>query len=145
MASNGASRRGLLLANGILSILAAIFQINNGAMLVAFFFLTGLTHTLAWEVLPFLPGLWFDFWQIPIPAMVGWRPSIEVFIRGLSLLILGILAMAGGISAVRRKSFGLSMAGAICALASGLLGVLAVIFVALGKREFGAERKENGI
>jgi len=145
MASNGESRRGLLSAGGVLSILAAIFQINNGAMLVAFFFLTGLTHTLAWEVLPFLPGLWFDFWQVPIPGMVGWRPPIEVFIIGLSLLILGIVTMAGGISAVRRKRFGLSLAGAICALASGLLGVLAVVFVSLSKREFGAERKENEV
>ena len=61
------------------------------------------------------------------------------------LLFLGILAVVGGISAIRRKRFGVSLAGAICALISGILGILAVIFVALGKREFGAERKENGI
>ena len=139
MRSNNSNRIGLVSAGGVLSILAAIFQINNGAMLVLFFFTTGLTHMLAWEVLPFLPGLWFDFWQVPIPAMVGWRPPIEVFIIGLSLVILGIIAMAGGISAVRRRRFGLSLAGAICALASGLLGILAIIFVALGKREFGAK------
>jgi len=66
-------------------------------------------------------------------------------ITGGLLLALGILAVTGGISAIKTKSFGLSLAGAICALPSGLLGILAVIFVALGKREFGAERKENGI
>ncbi len=145
MAYDGTDKGGLVTAGGILSVVAGIFQISNGAMLVAFFFLTGSTHGLAWEILPFLPGLWFDFWQVAIPAMVGWRPSIEVFIRGLSLLILGILAMAGGISAIRRKRFGVSLAGAICALPSTIFGILAVILVTLGKKEFGAEEKENGI
>jgi len=51
--------------------------------------------------------------------------------------ILGIVAIVGGISAIKRKKFGLSLAGAICALLSGLMGILAVIFVTLGKREFG--------
>jgi hypothetical protein len=60
-------------------------------------------------------------------------------IIGVLFLVLGILAVIGGISAVRRKSFGLSLAGAISALPSGLLGILAVIFVALGKRELRAE------
>ena len=70
--------------------------------------------------------------------MVGWRPPVEELIMGLCLLILGILAMAGGISAVRGKRFGLSLVGAICALGSGLWGMMAVIFVALGRREYGA-------
>jgi len=57
---------------------------------------------------------------------------------------LGIIAIVGGISALRRKGFGLSLAGAICALPSPILvilGILAVIFVALGKREF----KDEGL
>jgi hypothetical protein len=49
---------------------------------------------------------------------------------------MGILAIAGGISAIRRKRFSLSLAGAICSLPSTLLGILAVILVAFGKREF---------
>ena len=57
----------------------------------------------------------------------------------------GYTSYRGGVSAIRQKRFGLSLVGAIAALASGLLGILAVIFVALGKREFGAERKENGV
>jgi hypothetical protein len=61
-----------------------------------------------------------------------------MFTGGL-LLALGILAITGGISAVRRRSFGLSLAGAICALPKGILGILAIIFVALGKREFGVK------
>jgi hypothetical protein len=57
----------------------------------------------------------------------------------LPILVLGVLAVVGGVSAIRRKRFGLSLAGAICAIISGLLGILAIIFVALGKREFGAK------
>jgi hypothetical protein len=144
MASNGTDKGGLLSAGGILSIIAGIFQINNGVVFMAFF-LTYASMWPYWPIIPFLPGLWFDYRHILIPAMVGWRPSILYFIIGLTILVLGILAVIGGISAVRRKRFGLSLAGAICALPSVILGILAIIFISLGKREFGAERKENGI
>jgi hypothetical protein len=60
-------------------------------------------------------------------------------------LILGIVAVVGGISAIRRKRFGLSLAGAICALLSGLMGILAIILIVLGKREFRAKVKEDVI
>jgi hypothetical protein len=61
-------------------------------------------------------------------------------IVGVSLVALGIVAIVGGISAIRRKNFGLSLAGAICALPSHILGILAVIFVSLSKKEFEAEK-----
>ncbi len=145
MASNDSSRGKLLTAGGILSMVAGIFQINNGVVLVAFF----LTHVDAvhrimpfWAFTPLLPGLWTDYWDI-FNFSHG-APTL-LMIVGVFFLVLGILAVLGGISAVRRKKFGLSLAGAICALASGLLGILAVIFVALGKREFRAKGQENGI
>jgi hypothetical protein len=137
MASNGSDKIRLLSAGGVLSIVAGIFQINNGVAPMVYFLTGG--SIPGWEVLPFLPGRVFN-WPI-----VGSLPSISFFIIGLSILVLGILSVKGGISAIRGRRFGLSLAGAICALASGLLGVLAVIFIVLGKREFGAERKENGI
>jgi hypothetical protein len=128
---NDNSRGKLLTAGGILSIVAGIFQINNGGVLMAFF----LTHDLEplWEIFRFLPGFWVEW------ADIHYGPPIWQMIMGVFFLVLGILAVTGGISAIRRKKFGLSLAGAISALPSGLLGILAVIFVALGKREFGAE------
>jgi hypothetical protein len=138
MRSSGNVRHNLLTAGGILSIVAGIFQINNGAMLMASF----LTHVRVYEIMPFegmipfLPGLWVDSWQF---SNFTYGSPIWGMIIGVLFLVLGILAVIGGISAVRRKSFGLSLVGAICALASGLLGILAVIFVALGKRELRAE------
>lgn len=51
--------------------------------------------------------------------------------------ILGIVALIGGICAIRRKSWGMSLAGAIAAfLPSSILGILAIIFIALSKNEF---------
>ena len=57
---------------------------------------------------------------------------------GVILLILGVIAIVGGAAAMKRKSWGLALAGSICALFSpvGILGILAIIFVALGKSEF---------
>jgi hypothetical protein len=59
---------------------------------------------------------------------------------GIIIVAAGLIAVVGGISAIRRYRFGLSLAGAICALPLGLFGIPAVIFVALGKREFEAQK-----
>jgi hypothetical protein len=132
MASSEHKRR-LFTAGGTLSIIGGVFQINNGVVFMAFF-LTYASMWPYWPTIPFLPGLWFDYRQILVPGIVGWRPPIVYFIAGLTIFVLGILAVVGGISAVRRKRFGLSLAGAICALPSVILGILAVVFVSMGKR-----------
>ena len=57
---------------------------------------------------------------------------------GIPLVILGIVAIVGGVYAIRRRIWGLALAGAICAIFSvfGILGILSVIFVSLSKKEF---------
>jgi uncharacterized membrane protein YbaN (DUF454 family) len=62
-----------------------------------------------------------------------------LIIVGVTLFALGIVAIVGGVSALRRKNFGLSLAGAICALPSMPLGILAVIFVSVSNKEFEAK------
>jgi len=136
MASNGVDRGKLLTAGGILSIVTGAFEMIFGSVV------TALTMSGV------IPGV-FHLGRFEIHI----TPSFTYL--GVPLLVLGIIAIVGGISAIRRKSFGLSLVGAICALPSALIGILniicvpmgilAVIFVAVGKREFGAERKENGI
>jgi len=49
---------------------------------------------------------------------------------------LGIIAMIGGIAAMKRSRVGLALTGATCVLLSGTLEVLAVIFVSLAKGGF---------
>ncbi|MCJ7669957.1 MAG: QVPTGV class sortase B protein-sorting domain-containing protein [Dehalococcoidia bacterium] len=54
---------------------------------------------------------------------------------GAPFIILGIIAIVGGIYATKRRTWGLALAGSICALPAGL-GILAIIFVIMGKGEF---------
>jgi uncharacterized membrane protein HdeD (DUF308 family) len=59
------------------------------------------------------------------------------FAVGAVFVILGIIAIVGGIYALKRRSWGLALAGSICALPAGfLLGILAIIFVIMGRDEF---------
>ena len=119
-------RGGLLSAGGILSIIVGAFEVIGGGMMLA---LISLSVPLRLWFLPFTPRFWFGH-------SIGAIPIWLIIAAGL-LLVLGIIAIAGGVSAVRRGSFGLSLAGVICALIPlNLLGLLAVIFVSLGKREF---------
>ena len=119
-------RGGLLSAGGILGIIVGAFEVIGGGMMLA---LISLRMPLRLAFLPFTPRFWFEH-------SIGVIPMWLIILAGL-LLVLGIIAIAGGVSAIRRRSFGLSLAGAICALIPfNLLGLLAVIFVSLGKREF---------
>ena len=58
---------------------------------------------------------------------------------GAPLIVIEIISIIGGIFAIRRNIWGLALAGAICALFPPpviVLGILAIIFVAMGKKEF---------
>jgi hypothetical protein len=126
MVSNGNDRGGLLSAGGVLSIVVGAFEVIGGGIMVA---LVSFRIPLRLLLLPFHP-------RFGGACSMANIPTWSIIVGGL-LVVLGILAIAGGISAIRRKSFGLSLAGAICALIPlNLLGLLAVIFVSLGKREF---------
>ena len=144
MASNGDSRGGLLTAGGILSIVSGASEATFGAITVG--------STIAnIELLKVWPPSTF-------PGIIWWIGT------GVSIFALGIVAIIGGVSAIRRRIFGLSLAGAICCVVSSviyevmsffgvplggvvwalawlILGQLAIIFICLSKKEFGAERK----
>lgn len=66
---------------------------------------------------------------MPLPLIAG---------VGLPLLIMGVVSILGGISALQRRRWGLALAGGICALVpmQTLLGVLAIVFLAISKEEF---------
>ena len=147
MESNGNSKSGLLTAGGILSIVAGILQINTGIGLIGGS-LMGYMESFIEEFplsIIFLPGFWpilnehiLDSFHWQAVNVIG---SVKVggVIAGGLLVILGITALVGGISAIKRNIYNRSLVGTICALPSGLMGILAVIFVVLGKKEFRAK------
>jgi len=139
MAYDDGNRSRLLTTGGILSVVAGVYQlIISGALIQVGLFYGA--YCAMWPVinalfLPFLPNAWR--WYILDWGMVlGIYSRTWFLIPGGFIGALGIVAIVGGISARRRKRYGLSLAGAICALPSHILGVLAVVFVALRKREF---------
>ena len=114
-------RGGLLTAGGVLSIIAGVVQLLGGLAMAVFL---PMLLTFVDEV---FPGVGV--------AMMALQ---NAFIAGCVLAVLGIIALVGGIHAVRRGKYGLALAGAICSLPSHIIGILAIIFVAVARREFGA-------
>jgi hypothetical protein len=82
--------------------------------------------------------------------VLDWIPGLNIgFGIGLTLelgsLLVGGLAVAGGIMAVQRKQWGWALAGAIGAvLSTFVLGVAALVLTALSKKEFEELAPENG-
>ena len=129
MAGGNEDRGGLLSAGGILSIVVGVVEAVLGGLLTGSVLLT----SGEWELkLPDIPGLGsFD---------VITFDSTPVIIVGIVLLVLGIWAIVGGVSALKRFSFGMAVFGALCAfLPMNVLGLLALIFVSLGSAEFSTE------
>ena len=127
MTSNGSDRSRLLTAGGVLSIIGGVLELIGGGIVegIGIKYIIGGPFWLI-EVIPWVPG---DV------IVVSELPAI-VIIVGILILALGAIGIAGGISALNRKSFGLSLAGAICILPTVILGILAVIFVSVSKKEF---------
>ena len=84
-----------------------------------------------------------------ILAVIG--GFLTFFIGGLGaiiagpMIILSIVAIIGGVFAIRKRAWGFALAGAICGFIVGLplvvvpailFGIPAIVFTALGKRQF---------
>jgi len=68
--------------------------------------------------------------------MVGGFP-IYIVLGILAFAVMGLLAVVGGIFALRRKHWGIALAGAIVLVpASSLLGIAAVVLTVMAKDEF---------
>jgi hypothetical protein len=102
---------------GVLSIIAGIFAIGSSL-----------------AILPTAPASLGPFWGIP------WNQSFLSTLAlgfGISRIILGVISITGGICTLRRRYWGLALAGSILAIPLvPPLGILATIFVSLGKKEF---------
>ncbi|MFH1662515.1 MAG: hypothetical protein ABH934_01130 [Chloroflexota bacterium] len=106
----------LSIVAGAMGLIAIVFLITFGATFGA---------EIAHEVLKSV-----GFWQSGMPLTIIGFISIP-------LIIINAVAIIGGIYALHRRTWGLALAGAICAiLAAQIFGIIAVVFIAISKKEF---------
>jgi hypothetical protein len=109
---------------GILSIIVGVMDLI-GSLLMG-----GITCASS----VFMNDYYGDYYLAPD---IGNMTAAVFGFLALYLLILGLVSLIGGIFAVQRKKWGLAIAGAITAFfGGGILGILAIIFIAMGKKEF---------
>ncbi len=107
-------------AGGICSMVGGAFALISGGLMGALGMWMGNT------------GVWGGYHVVP-------RMSNLFGFFGLPAILLGIVALIGGIYALKRQQWGVALAGSICAVLtpmSFLLGAVAVVFIALSRGEF---------
>jgi hypothetical protein len=102
--------------SGTLGFIALVFLITFGTVFGA---------AIGREVLKSL-----GFWQTGLPlTFIG--------LIAIPLAIINVVAIIGGVMALRRKRWGLALAGAACAIIPNqVMGILAIVFIALSRKEF---------
>lgn len=111
---------------GVLTIIAGGVGICAGSLILLLAIPLGLGGALAEAIaeMDIIGGLLYG-----LSGMIG--------MIGAGMIGLGAVAIAGGIYALKRKLWNFALAGAIlAAICSIPLGVLAIIFVSIGKKEF---------
>jgi hypothetical protein len=113
---------------GILSIIAGAFGVLG---LFGFIFIAA--------VMLLMPGDFSGFYdRAAMPE--GFFTILAVFyiVMGIFHALAGALAIVGGVFALKRKHWGWALAGAIGGTITFFLcGVPAIIFIVMGKKEFG--------
>jgi hypothetical protein len=110
---------------GVLTIIAGGLGIGAGALITLLAVPLGLGGALAGALKEAAIG----------GLLVGLARIIGII--GSGMIGLGAVAIVGGIYAIKRRLWGFALAGAILAtICSTPLGVLAIIFVTMSKREF---------
>ena len=110
---------------GVLTIIAGGLGIGAGALITLLAVPLGLGGALAGALKEAAIG----------GLLVGLARIIGII--GSGLIGIGAVAITGGIYAIKKRLWGFALAGAILAtICSTPLGVLAIIFVTMSKREF---------
>jgi hypothetical protein len=130
---------------GIMTIITGAWGIFIGVVLLLLSGLISGLSTLDLEGMleGWQGGAWMGPSAADIPDMAAEFLGIGTMIFlviGIIILVFGIIALVGGISAIKRRRWGLALAGSILSLflipIGPILGILAIIFVSLGKGEF---------
>jgi hypothetical protein len=114
------------MVGGILSVVSGAFGILGGLAMVLFGALFGWLITLG-----------DSYSYNTSPEELATVFAIMYGVMGAGLIILSILALIGGIFAIRRKAWGLALAGAIAAVMVFFpIGVVSVVFISMARLEF---------
>jgi len=120
---------------GILTIIGGIIGIGIGVLVATLYESGGALMGLGGFCL--IIGAWV------IPLFVAMAGDIAAAVTGFggtisaAVISMGVIALIGGVYAMRRKVWRFALAGAILAIiCGGVFGILATIFVSRGRREF---------
>ncbi len=98
--------------------------------------------TLVAGIIGLVSGLMFIMTGANIETALTFPVTVTA-LNGIPTLILGTLGLAGGAVAMGKKAFSFAIAGAVLSIIATfnlgiviILGILGVIFIALGKSEF---------
>ena len=112
----GRHRSGLLTAGGVLTVIAGVLAVGMG--------ISGIVYAI-WEI--------WGYWGDPFAQYSAEFCSA----LGIVFIVLGGIAVAGGISALAVRNWGWALAGAICGLLTTFIpGLLGLIFIIASKRDF---------
>ena len=116
-----------------MSITAGILDIVSGALgLFTGFFMTFARHTARTAG----SGASVFGFHAAVPTLPATGLAFHPWI-GIALIVISIVAIVGGVFALRVKNWGMALAGSICAVISGrLMGVVALILIAIAKKDF---------
>jgi len=118
-----------------MSLVAGIFDLLLGIPALFIGVLLGLVGAMLPQWIAEAPELAQGLEGIPPELFTG---------IGVVMCLLAVVAIVGGIFAIRKRRWGLALAGSICAVFVGIplylaglfLGIPAVVFTALGKEHF---------
>ena len=119
------------IAGGVCSIVGGSLSLMGAAMM-------GVIGMLGYAGISGMWGMW-GMWG-PEFHMMPWGAGLMA-LWWVPALILGVVAIVGGVLALKRRHWGWSLTGAICATLtpmSFVLGVLAIVFIAISRDEFQA-------
>lgn len=106
-------------------VVAGIFNIITGAF--------SLLISFSLFLLVFVSGFDFENFLGIFPELIT---VVTVFIASVAL-ILSLLVLISGVYALERRYWGLSLAGSIvAALTGGVLGIAALVLIAISREEF---------
>lgn len=110
---------------GVLNIISGVFGVIGALALLAMIVFFGYIFSL--------PEVSADLTDTAPLAIIQVFYGIAAFV----LLVLGIIGIVGGVYAMKKRAWGLALAGAICGILTFLpLGIIATIFIAQAQKEF---------